>query len=240
MIQEMATLQDIKRSQVVLTEEREREIVARFKPLADSLDGFDRVATEAITTQDDAERVNAAMSSIKDYEKWLSADALPEVEQAHRTHKAWCKFRDVFAVRLSGAAATIRRKLITWQQAEQAKAEAERRRLQAIEDAKTEKARQELLKKAEKAKTPEKKEMLAEMAETITPVSIVTETKKVIQTRRTWKVASVDKAALIKEAAKNPAIYSGYLEVNETALRKAKIANPELELCGVKFEQVTG
>lgn len=235
----MNGLQEVKQSLVVLSEEREKEIMETFQPLAEKIRGYEaRLETAKCESEQDAENLNAVRKAIRD-DLQIVKDALPEIEQAHKAHKALIAFQKPFAKRLDDVERNYRRIIIAWQEEQARKAEQERRRLQAEEDARAEKERQALLKKAEAVKTEAKKEEYKAKAEAVQTVSVNLETKKTIKTRKEWRVMGVDKKAFLAAACRNPEIYSGYIEINESNLRRAKVANPELELCGVRFEQVT-
>jgi len=222
----------------VVEENRKNELLAKIKPIAEKIESYKSVLKESITTEDDAARLAAVEKAIKD-DMASVKNELVEIELAHKIHKAWVELRDRIIEPMEAIQKSIRRKIIDWQMEQQRKIEEEQKRLQAIEEEKARKEREALLKKAEQMKRESKKQEYLNKAEMIEPVQIRIESpKKIVKTRKEWRVKSVDKNKLIKLASQNPEIYAGFLLVDERALQKAKQANKELMIEGVEFVEV--
>lgn len=142
---------------------------------------------------------------------------------------------------LQQAEVLMKKAMLDYQREQAAQAEHERRRLQAEADQLARKERERLEKEAARLKTPEKKEERLEQAvAVVTPViHVPSAVPKVsgVSFRRSWAVASVDKAALILAAAQN-ANLDVYLTVDMTALRKVGNATKgELNIPGVTWKE---
>lgn len=226
---------------LLLTDERKAELQLLLGGMAERTQAFiaEAMSSQPCRSVDDAKRLEGIINAVKDNVQFVK-DELREVEIANKVHKNWVKVRDLFLDQLVESGKALRNKVRVWQDAEMNRAKAEEERLQAQENARAEKERQALLKKAEQYKSEAKKQQALEQAEAIAPVKIkVDMPEKVIKTRREWKIAWLDKKEFIKAVSENFEIYSGYVQIDESALRKAKVANNELELKGVRFEQVT-
>jgi len=160
------------------------------------------------------------------------------VERLFRLHRGWTSNLNRFKNPLDAAAKIVKQKIIQFHEAEKNKALAIQAKLQAEADEKARKERERLEKEAAKLKTPELKEQrLAEAAAIVTPVVYVQIEKSPVKTQTRWTVESVDKFALAAAAVRDRNCL-GYLDVNTTALTRAKAANSMLEVPGVVFKKV--
>ena len=233
------TIKDLRVITFSLTAERAIELKEKLTPVAERIEAFTREAMNpVILNNDDAERAVARSNAIKD-DIELVKTILREPEEANKLHKAWVALRDRFLVPLTDAGKAERAKIKTYQDAEFERAERERCRLQMEEEYKVRKEKEELLAKAEKVKSEKRRAELVQQADSLQAITIMTDVKSFIKTRGNWKVKSVDKMKMLIACVANPQIYSGYVQIDESALRKAKIANNELELEGVVFEKET-
>lgn len=140
--------------------------------------------------------------------------------------------------RLQEADRILRSALIGFNRAEAAKAEELRRQEQARAD----EERRALEARLARTKAPEKIEALQQqIAEAdIAPRQDIAPATKVqgVATRKRWKMASVDKLALIQAAAANPKL-AMYLVVDEAAINKVAVAMGEnTDIPGVTVEAV--
>jgi len=136
----------------------------------------------------------------------------------------------------------IKSKVLTWQQAERAKAEAEQRRLQAEADAKARTERERLEAQAAKLKSPEKKAERLEQAAAVVAPTVVVAAPKVeaagTSVRTTWKAECVDMAVLIAAATPSSVAVS-FLEFNQNAADSfARSTKGAVPVAGVKFVAV--
>jgi hypothetical protein len=114
--------------------------------------------------------------------------------------------------------------------------------LQADADAKAERERRALQAKADTVKTPEKKAMYQQQAEAVIPPTVTVQARTAdISTQRRWKVKAFDPAAFTQAAAVDGNV-RGYIDYGDKflhGLERAKANNKGLEIPGVKFDQVT-
>jgi colicin import membrane protein len=140
--------------------------------------------------------------------------------------------------RLQQADSILRTGLLGWQRKERDRIA----ELQRIEQARLDEERRELEKKLEKAKPPAKVAELEQKLQEadIAPRQGIAPAIKVqgVSTRQRWKLASVDKLALVKAAAENPKLLM-YLLVDESAINKVAVAMGEnTDIPGVTVEAV--
>lgn len=213
-------------------------LVATLKPIAEKIANA-MIFADQIKVTNEQEAKDAAVSRdvLIEYadtaEKALRNFDNRLVERLHKAHRGWTSLIGRFAV-LNEAARKIKQAILSWQAAEEEKAERERQRLQAEAD---ERARQELerlRKQAEKLKTPELKEQRLEQAAAVTaPVIHVAAPTKAVAGQKRWKVKAFDLTAMGV-----PAAVQGYVEVKVSNLERAKAANSLLTVPGVEFHQV--
>ena len=229
---------------LTIADAQKAKLLEVLKPIADgiaaTLATADRVAVVDKASADHAAALRDAIladaktaeTALRDFDNGL-------IDRLHKTHRAWTALLSAFKSPLEDAAKLVKGKVITWQEAEAEKARAEQARLQAEADERARKLKEQLEREAAKLKSPEKKqERLEAAAAVVAPVVHVAAPVAAVKTQRRWFVAGVDKAAIIKAAAADSlGILNGFLEINATALQRAKSANPELQVPGVTFEQ---
>lgn len=220
------------------------ELVAKLKPIADKIATYTNYAASlTVITEEDAK----AAATQRDL---ISADAATAeqllrefdgklVDRLFRAHRAWTSLIGVISNPLNNAARQVKQKIISWQQAEEEKAERERQRLQAEADEKARKERERLEKQAQKLKTPELKEQrLEQAAQIVAPVVQVAAPKAAVKVQKRWKVTAIDKSKFLAAAATDRNLH-GFVDLNEGALSRSKAANSTLEIAGITFTHVT-
>jgi len=225
------------------TDNARNELIAELKPIAERLPELIQYADQlTVSTQAEAEAAatnrelitqtaEKAEALIRDFNGGL-------VERLFRLHRGWTANLNRFKNPLDAAAKIVKQKIIQFHEGEKEKALAIQAKLQAEADEKARKERERLEKEASKIKTPELKEQrLAEAAQVVAPVVQVQIEKSPVKTQTRWTVESVDKFALAAAAVRDRNNL-GYLDVNTTALTRAKAANSMLEVPGVVFKKV--
>lgn len=217
------------------------EAVAILKPIADGIPGIIERA-KSLTVANAADAADAAI--LRDMilaEHKKAYNTITEfdggiIDKLHKLHRRWTALRGAFAP-LESAAKQIKGKIIEWQESERKKAEAEQARLQAEADERARKERERLEKEAAKLKSPEKiQERLDAAASVVAPIVRVAAPTAAVKVQRRWVVAMVDKQKFFAAAAQQQML-QGFITVNESALARAKAANPMMEIEGVTFEQ---
>lgn len=142
---------------------------------------------------------------------------------------------------LKDAARLAKRKISAWQDAEAEKARREQERVQAEAEARTEAERRRLEKAAERLKTPELREArLAEAAAIVAPVVSVAPPPKVVVTQHRWIISRLDKRRFLSAVgASETGALDGFVDVDETSMKRAKAANPAMTIPGVEFKQIS-
>lgn len=215
-----------------------REITEILRPIAESIPAA--VAFANTVEVSNAAQANAASDRreqiIADHKKALEAingfgDGL--IDRLFKAHRRWCAFRNLFSG-LDESAKKIKRSVLDWQEAEERKAAAEQRRLQAEADEKARKERERLEKEAAALKTPEKKEERLEAAASVV-APVITVNRPVVaavKSQKRWKVKRYNMDLMgIPEAVQ------GYITVETGRLERAKAANTMLNVPGVEFFQ---
>ena len=216
-----------------------REIAETLRPIAASIPEAIAFADSVVVTT--AAQAKAASDRreqiIEDHKKALEAingfgDGL--IDRLFRAHRRWCAFRNLFSS-LEDSAKKIKRAVIDWQEAEEEKAAAEQRRLQAEANEKARKERERLEKEAAKLKTEEKREeRLEAAAAVVAPVITVARPVAAVKSQKRWKVKSFDMTAM-----GIPESIQGYITVETTRLERSKAANTMLTVPGVEFHQLS-
>ncbi len=228
-------------NELAVADEARAALVAILQPIADRLETAVAAANECVVTDEESANVAAACRDAILADAATAEDALRNFEDGliarlHGRHRAWTALVGAFKDPLTASAKTIKRKVIDWQEAEEAKAQKEAARLQAEADERARKERERLEKEAEKLKTPEKKEERIEAArQVVAPVVTVAAPRASVKTQRRWCVAKVDPSAFFAAAANDPAL-TGYVTINEGQMARAKAANSMIEIPGVTFE----
>jgi len=218
------------------------QLIAELGPIADRLEGYVTYANN-IKVSNDAEAVDAvAMCNqiLADAKLVKAHDMLTQITSGlHNLHRRWVGLRDAFVTPLEASRTTIRSKVLAWQAAEQAKAAAEQRRLQAEADEKARRERARLEAEAARLKTPGKQEArLAQAASVTAPVVMVTAPKVEMRgVSKVWKIKTFDQDVFFAALAARPDL-RGYVEVEQARMERSRAANPTLEIPGVEFHQV--
>lgn len=172
------------------------------------------------------ELCKAVKGGIKRVTDFFAPMVRANLEATRRTNEAKRQLLDP----LTEAEAVIKRKQLDWYAEQERARAAEQRRLQAEADAKAERERAALLKKAESVKTPEKQEAYREQAATVQAAVVTVATAapavKGQSVRKKWRARVVD-------AAKVP---RAWLVVNEPALQAyATATKGAVPVDGVEF-----
>jgi len=185
-----------------------------------------------VTVATVAERINALdlCKAIKARRSDVVTFFRDTKDKAHATWKAVVGQEKGFTDRLDGAERKIKQAVITYDREQEAIRQAEQRQLQAVADEAARKERERLEKKAEKLKTPEKREALIEQAAmVIAPViQVALAAPKVqgVSTRKTWKAEVIDVALVPRE----------FMTVNQVALDAyARATKGAMQVAGVRF-----
>lgn len=157
----------------------------------------------AIVTKDDADVAVEKIAQAKglrkkwmDYWDTITRPMRTAMDAAYERRKAGTEVID-------SAERIVKNRVAIWQAEERAKAEAERKRLQAIADEQARKERERLEREAEKLKTPElKAERLEAAASVVAPVISVT-ADAAATSRKAWSAVLANKTELIAAAAKD-------------------------------------
>ena len=214
-------------------------LMADLGPVASSIERYaDMAAVVKVRNQDEAVAVSATCDEIAAAVKLVKEhDMLAKITAGlHGAHRRWTAFRDAFVVPLEASRKTMKQAVITFQEAERVKAEAEQRRLQSEADAKARAEQERLLKLAEQRKTPEKQAEYREAAAAVIAPKVVVEAPKAMKVSRVWVVKAVDEAAFFAALARDPTL-RGYVTIDRTKLARSKAANVATEIAGVTFTQ---
>lgn len=121
---------------VVLREPALQTLVATLTPIADRLAEYKASAESlAVTDKATADRGALLIQSLKADIEIVKAQFADPTAKANALHKLWTGFQARFMDVMIPAGKLIRTKILAWEDEERRKAEAERARLQAIEDA---------------------------------------------------------------------------------------------------------
>jgi len=215
-------------------------LVKDLGPLAGRIEEFNALA-QSFVVADEATAMQAAricdeiatgVKLVKEHE------ILTKITTGlHGLHRRWTAFRDTFVAPLEASRKTLKGKVISWQEAERAKAEAEQRRLQAEADAKARAEQERLLKKAAACKTVEKQEQYQQQAASVAaPRVTVVAPKAGVKVQRVWVVKAIDLNAFYAALAQRSDL-RGFVTIDRVRLARAKAANTAVEVPGVEFVQ---
>lgn len=256
-----------------------QKLLATLNPLVPLVTEYQEWANGLVVrNESEAAEANAKLKLIAGNKKLVEETVAAHKDAAKKVHSMWCSFEQRFLNPFDTAYRAAKKKIQDWQIAEQQKAEAERKRLQAIADEKARKEREkqeqaaaeqrrieeearrkadEARQKAEQADEDERKRLLAEAdrsdreankaavkaetksdaaAQTVAPSIHVAAPKSGVRIQKRWVVASVDRAAFIAACAVRPDLI-GFLTIETGKMERAKAANPETDIPGIKFEQ---
>lgn len=222
----------------VVSGDAAQELIAVVGPIIARRDQYAVQASKIVVTN--AEEANAAtalLEAIAKDGKAVTAAIANFKQEANRRWKLWTSFENFFLDPFEACRKSIKGKVISWQEAERIKAEAEQRRLQAKADEEARRERERLEKQAANLKTEEKREAkLEQAAQVIAPTIHVEAPKSAVKMQRRWVAKIVDQRAFIAEAAIRPELM-GYVEISVSKLARAKSANGMFECKGVEFNQ---
>jgi len=186
----------------------------------------------AIVTPEDYQAASAWLTAVKAAQKRVTKLFGDMKAKAHAAWKSVVAEESAAMKPLDEAEGMVKRKMLAWQQAEEAKRLAEQRKLQAEADAAATRERERLEKAASKLKTPELREArLEEAAAVVAPMVTIPVATPVIKgqsTRKTWRARVVDVAIVPRE----------YMVVNDQALQAfARATKGAVAVPGVQFRE---
>lgn len=192
----------------------------------------------------DADGFQATAEHLKEIKRQQAqADAFfdPLVKQAYQLHKDICQRKKLLTEPLAQSERIDKSKMIAYQRAEEEKAEAERRRLQADADERARREREALERRAAAAKKPETQERLKEQAAAVAApvIAVAANIPKAagISTREVWKASVVDVAALLEWVVANKRF--DLITPNQAMLDgMAKALKGRANVPGVQFKPV--
>lgn len=201
--------------------------------LADEAPGFLGWARQLTVT--DAETFADAGERLKEIKGALNRAAAffkPMKQKADATKKAILDAEKELTVPLQEAEQLCKRAMLTYQQAEEEKAQAEARRIQAEADEKARREREALERKAAAAKKPETQQRYAEAAAQVTApvVQVASAAPKLngVAVVKTWRAQVVDPLKVPRE----------FLLVDEKKLDQyARTMKENAKVDGVRFYQ---
>ena len=177
-------------------------LVRDLKPIADRLAEYASAASRVVVNdQTSAEQANQlCIAMAADIATVKGHEVLGRITDGlHKLHRRWTGLRDMFCAPLEANRRVVKGAIIQWQEAECRKAEALQRKLQAEADAKAERERQALLKKAEAVKSHAAKANYLEQAtQVVTPTVAVEAPKSDLRVSHRWKVRDIDYDAFFK------------------------------------------
>jgi hypothetical protein len=194
------------------------------------IDRLDQWAKKVVVTTDlQRTAVLGVVKDVKIQRKALNEIFDPNIKKAHALHKSLVAQKKQFTDRLEKAEKAGKDAVLIYDEEQERKRREEQRRLQADADERARKERERLQKRAEKLKTPEKKEaLLEESAEIVAPVVQVAEPEKVegVSKKTTWKARVIDVDKVPRQ----------FMEVNMTALNAlARSTKGTMKIEGVEF-----
>ena len=206
-------------------------LVRDLKPIAENLAEYALAASRVVVNdQPSAEQANQlCIAMAADIATVKGHEVLGRITDGlHKLHRRWTGLRDMFCAPLEANRRVVKSAIIQWQEAERLKAEALQRKLQAEADAKAERERQALLKKAEAVKTPELKESYREQAAQVaTPTVAVEAPKSDLRISHRWRVQAIQLDAFFNALAHDASL-RGYVKIEETKMERSKAINPNL------------
>lgn len=223
---------------LAVEDKKRAELIATLQPLAKRIEPALRYAatcevTNEAQAKDAANNREMMIQFAEEAEKSIRAFDDNLLERMFKAHRKGTTLIGRFLVLLD-AAKTVKQKVMSWQQREAEKAEAEMARLQSELDVKAARERERLEKEAAKLKTPALREQRMEEAAQVVPAVVhVAVPPKAVRSQTRWKVKSVDMTAM-----GIPKEVQGYVEIKVGNLERSKAANSLLEVPGVQFHQV--
>lgn len=183
-----------------------------------------------VTTAEEYTDAADKLKTIKALSKEIESSYGPLKQKASEAHKAIVAEEKRQLAPLQQAEAMCKDRMLTFQRAEQERAEAERRRLQAEADERARREREALEKKAAAAKKPETQQKYTEAAASVQApvVNVASQAPKAngVSIRKVWKARIVDATRIPRE----------FLLVDETKLdRYAKAMKEMAKVDGVEF-----
>jgi hypothetical protein len=221
-----------------MSEQEDRIAVVRKQ--ADHIEVF--AGSLMVATKQDADNAMARLNDAKVVRKAVVEYWKATKEAAHTAWKNIVAKETAMVDVIDRAEVVIKRKVGAWQAEEQAKAQAEQRRLQALADEQARKDRERLEKEAAKLKTPElREERLAQAAAVAAPVIQVDAAKVegAVQVKR-WKAEVINMDALIVAAVPG-SVAASMLGFNQTVADTfARSTNGKVVVAGVRFFEDVG
>lgn len=220
-----------------------RTLVAELGPIVDRIGLYEsKAAAIVVRNQKEAEEAVQVCNDIAADIKTVEGHAVLSkiTDGLHKLHRRWTGMRDMIVSPLTTHRKAIRAKVIDWLTAEQERAAAEQRRLQAEADLRARQERERLEKKATEAKRPETQEKYRAAAEEVAIPTVKVEAPKtgLRGVASVWTIARMDEDAFFKGLGSRPDLM-GFVTIDRTRLARAKAANPRMEVPGVVFEQRT-
>lgn len=193
-----------------------------------------------VSTKEDADNAIAGIAKIKKVRAAWVAYWAPLKKSANDAWKGIVAKEKEGTEHIDAAEDVVKRKVLVWQHAEQEKAHAEQRRLQAIADEQARKERERLEAQAAKLKTPEKAEERREQAAAIVAPVITVAPPEISGMRSTWKAEVVDMKALIAGATPGTVAESMLVFNQQAADSFARSTKGAVSVPGVRFVEVQG
>ena len=194
-----------------------------------------------VASKADQDSAIATLAGVKGVRAAWVAYWKPIKDAAAAAHKGICAKEKEGTEIVDKAETIVKSKLLTWQQAERAKAEAEQRRLQAIADECARKTRERMERDAARLKSIElKQERLAQADAVVAPVvAVVADTATAgCSVSVTWKAELVDLDALIAAASPGSTAASMLCFEQRAADSFAKATKGKVQVPGVRFVAV--
>ena len=222
-------------------------LLQETKELEKEVSGVTQFATELVVrTQEDSDGAQGLLKEIKIRAKKVES-FFAEMKQS--TYDAWKSVvakEKAFLDPLSAAERTIKQKVVTFEGEAQRKRDEDARLAQAQAEAKARKEREDLEKRAEKARESgkiERAEALKAQAEEVVaqPVFTPPEPVKVAGTafKKTWVAEVTDLPMLLKSISEGRAPL-GIISINQSALNAyAKGTKGTMTVLGLKFSERT-
>ncbi len=192
----------------------------------------------SITTPADFEDAADRLKQVKGMMERVKDFFAPMLKAAHEAHKRVKEQERKLADPLAEAETLAKRAMLSYQQEQQRRADAERARLQSQADEQARREREALEKRADKAKKPETKERLEQEAASIVAPCVVVETASPrvsgVVTKAVWKAEITDLTAFMAFACAN--LRYDLLLPNEKILQAfAKGLKEQAAMPGIKF-----
>lgn len=214
-------------------------LVTDLKPIATRMEYYERQADMQVGNQAQADAAAEIITAIGvDLKAVKEQEVLSRITDGlHKLHRKWTGLRDMFVTPLDCYRRQLKTTLDSWQEGERNKAAELQRQLQAKADEHARREREKLEKQAAAYKTEEKREeKLQAAAAVLAPTIHIEPPKTGVQFRKVWVATVKDKAAFLAACATRPELV-GYVEINTTALQRAKSANAMVEFPGIELHQ---